>query len=241
MNYSQRVGKDFSQAAEAYDEFATLQREVIDELLLWVPADSSVLDAGAGTGYALKEQWVALDLAEGMCQTITGQSAICADMQRLPVNDAVFDGVFSSLAMQWIEKPEAFLAEAYRCTKPTGWLAIATLGEGTLQELRMAFEKAGLAAPVLAFQSLPEIERQLVAAGWKIAQQERGMKQTAHPNVRELLHHLKGLGARYKMPATSAVKGKGWLQALEDNYPASLETEHIQISWEVIKIKAEKV
>ncbi len=239
MSYSQRVARDFSKAAENYDDFAELQRRVVDGLLPWVPAHlSKVLDAGAGTGYAKQEGWIALDVAQGMCRLNEG--SICADMQMIPLTNSSLEAVFSSLAVQWISDVPAFLQEAHRCVQADGCLVIATLGAKTLQSLRESFTRAGMEPPLLPFQVLETLEVQLQEAGWKIEREEVQMLETVQDNVRSLLLNLKGLGARDKVKKLKVLRGKGWLKALEENYPSKLNNR-IKIEWEVINIKANKV
>lgn len=243
MSYPQRLAQDFSAAAEHYDSFAQLQHEIIDSLQPWLPpqqAGQKVLDAGAGTGYALRPGWLALDIAEGMCRKVANHPAICADMQSLPVADAAIDGVFSSLAMQWLAQPQAFLREAYRCTHEQGWLVAATLGPKTLLELRQAFQAAGMEPPLLPFRSVEQLKQDCEIAGWRLERCEVEMMTTTHSNIKALLQNLKGLGARYKtMTGSKGMRGRGWLEGLQQHYPNNLNN-NINISWEVIKIKLNK-
>ena len=237
MSYSQRVARDFSTAAQQYDEFAQLQRLVVDGLLPWVPSNlSKVLDAGAGTGYAMQEGWLALDIAEGMCRM--NEKSICADMQMMPLADSSVEAIFSALAMQWLADLPAFLREAHRCVQQVGGLVIATLGPKTLQSLRDSFMKAGLTAPLLPFQTLEQLQQEMQKAGWAIVREEVEMLTTSQDSVQSLLINLKGLGARNKVTHSAGLKGRKWLEVLENHYPARLK---INIEWEVIKKKAKKI
>ena len=235
---SQKIAQDFSHAAQHYDAFAGLQRAVVDELLLWVPQNARILDAGAGTGYAMQPGWLALDIAQGMCRQVPG--SLCADMQALPIQDGAFDGVLSSLAMQWLEDPSLFLREAHRVTREDGTLVLGTLGQGTLQELRQSFTQAGMFVPLLPFQSTDHLAQQLEQSGWRVEEIMIETKSTSHRNLRDLLHHLKGLGARYKSNAPQkGLRGKSWLQQLAQHYPHEADGS-VRASWEIVKVRAVK-
>lgn len=237
MSYPRRVAEDFSAASVKYDDFANLQRDVIDIVSPLVAEESCVLDAGAGTGYAMRDGWQAMDIAEGMCQKVEG--SVCADMQAMPFVDNAFDGIFSSLSMQWLDNPSKFLQEAHRCTNDEGWIVLATLGKGTLVELRDSFNKSGIFAPLLPFSSSTELEEKIFAEGWKLVNSDVKTITMQHKNVYGLLQHLKGLGARYKSKTSGGLRGSEWLRALEVNY-SNRQSDAITSSWEVITIKAEK-
>lgn len=75
-----QVAASFSRAAASYDSVAQLQRDVGDELLRRLPAQSQPsrwLDVGCGTGYFTRalgarfgeDQGLALDIAQGMSST----------------------------------------------------------------------------------------------------------------------------------------------------------------------------
>jgi len=132
------------------------------------------------------------------------------------------------------------LREAHRCTRDDGWLLLATLGPGTLTELRQSFTKAGFPVPIPGFHSINVLHHELSSTNWNIDSYEDRRMRLEHFSVSALLHHLKGLGARHKRPASSeTLRGKTWLQQLEYHYPRDLNNNIIS-SWEVVIIKAKK-
>lgn len=196
-----------------------------------------ILDAGCGTGFLL-QHWphaeiIGLDIAFGMCR-VAGQKmpALAADMECLPLATGSMEGVFSSLALQWAENKERFLSEAHRVTKPGGWLRLATLIKGTLAELQAAYTAANLYAPILNFTTLEVLERQLQDTGWQIQTQRVQQMETEHQSARDLLRHLKGLGARHKQER--GIQNPGDLRRLEAAYKGKTA------SWQVVMIHASK-
>jgi malonyl-CoA O-methyltransferase len=238
MNRNQCIAQNFSNAAEHYDSFAEIQRGAVDQLKRWLSANPSlpILDAGAGTGYAMEAGWVGLDMAFGMCQHLS--PAICADMAQLPFRDHAFEAVFSSLAIQWLDDPTEFFQESARVTKKKGSLYLATLGTGTLKALRHAFEEIGQKPPLLDFLESEALHNYLNATNWNIINNKNIKYDTQHKNITALMRHLKGLGARYAEPSHHKMRGKGWLQALEKAYPKTKDA--LRAEWDIILIHATK-
>ncbi len=209
----QRIRQAFDQAATTYDEAADVQREVCDRLASdfgQVGADcqpGAILDAGCGTGYGvqwLERRWPSaeltlVDFAPGMLMAahVRGSRTlrICADIEALPFADGQFDLYWSSLAWQWND-PERCLAEAGRVLKPTGMLAVATLGMENFPELRHAFAQIDDYSHVLA---IPDPERLLAGCqigGWRIRLWRRQPVRRYYPDLRALLRRVKAVGAR---------------------------------------------
>ena len=155
----------FDKAADHYDAVAAVQRAACDRLLDLATGQGfqpgRVLDAGCGTGYALPglrrrfpaAELLALDFAPAMLRRHPAGLArpLCADLEHLPLADGCLDAIWSSYALQWCAPGRAF-PELARGLRPGGQLWIATLGPGTLAELRDAFRQVDDAEHVLPFQ-----------------------------------------------------------------------------------------
>lgn len=197
-----QIARDFSASAPIYEEEAHLQRRVLAELAA-EPGRGRVADLGCGTG-ALALHWpeaeiLGLDIAEGMCRVARARMpTVVADIQALPLASESVEGVISSLALQWVERPEDFFAEAFRVTRPEGWLRLATLLPGTVGELDRAYRQCNLPSPVLDFAPKQRLQEAMIAAGWKSVREREAPMPTHHADLRDLLMHLKTLGARHK-------------------------------------------
>lgn len=206
------VAESFSRAARQYDSVAQLQRDVGERLLAElrdVPACvGTVLDLGSGTGHFLPAlrarfpgaRYLGLDLAEGMVrfareQHSGAQAWVVADAEALPLPANSVDLVFSSLAVQWCQRPELLFAELARVLRAGGRCVFTSLGPATLRELRAAWRAVDQYRHVNEF--LPAGRLQDAAeslSGVKLALRvEPYRMQYAH--VRELLNELKTLGA----------------------------------------------
>ena len=110
----------FERAAAVYDQAAILQREIADRMLErldYVRLDPrTILDLGAGTGYAVeplqrryrKARVLALDFALNMVREARRRGSwlnrprcVCADAEALPLVDGSVDLVFSNATLQW--------------------------------------------------------------------------------------------------------------------------------------------
>ncbi|MGY3925850.1 malonyl-ACP O-methyltransferase BioC [Aeromonas simiae] len=225
-----QLARRFGAAARRYDAHAAFQREVGQALLGWLPAHSDhLLDLGCGTGHFLpmlaarSHRLTALDLSPGMLDEArrrgSGASLLCGDAEALPLPGGQFDTLFSSLALQWCERPERAFAEAGRVLKPGGRLFFSTLLAGSLHELRAAWQAVDGAAHVNRFLERAALERALLAGGLVIERLEVHPWQLRYGAVEGLLRDLKGIGASQVNEAPrGGLGGRARLAALADAY-----------------------
>ncbi|WP_024950764.1 methyltransferase domain-containing protein [Cobetia crustatorum] len=153
------IAKAFDRGAADYITLAQAQhvmaRMLFDALPVYLPARSRVLDIGCGPGHwtqALTARYpvahcLGLDLSMAMLQEAARTadndniSWLRGDAERLPLANDSFDLVFSSLAVQWCDRPEKWLSEIARILRPGGKAFINTLGPGTLSEVRHAWQR----------------------------------------------------------------------------------------------------
>jgi malonyl-CoA O-methyltransferase len=157
----------FDKAADAYDAVASVQRAACDRLLALPPAQPPAAHPRRRLRHRLRPgrphqrfpaaELIALDFAPAMLRRHPPGLALplCADLEHLPLADASVDAIWSSYALQWCA-PRRALPELARSLRPGGQLWIATLGPGTLHELRDAFRQVDDAEHVLPFQP-PEV------------------------------------------------------------------------------------
>jgi malonyl-CoA O-methyltransferase len=157
------IARGFGGASQTYDSASRLQKAMGDTMLANIPENlkpATILDLGCGTGWftrKLASQYpnaaiTGADLAPGMLQQAKACSSetirwLNADAEQLPLPDNSTDLIYSNLMIQWSTRPEAVLAECQRILKPGGILAISTLLEGTLEELKQAWAYADPGQP----------------------------------------------------------------------------------------------
>ena len=204
-----QVAKSFSAAADKYDQYARIQHKLAHELLNLCPQQSktSILDLGCGTGYCLPQlnklypsaHLMGGDLAQGMLshakQHYPDYEYQISDAENLPFEDNQFDLIFSSLAVQWCGDFSLVLKNAYRCLKPGGHLVLSNLANGTLSELKTAWQQVDENQHVNEFASYQELDDAVKGSDFKIIKIDHVPHIDYHANVRSLTDSLKRIGA----------------------------------------------
>ncbi len=205
--------RSFSRAAPVYDQMARLQRRIGETLLTFLPASVPggwLLDIGAGTGRCGQNMQqiypdhplLLVDIAEGMMRQAQSRvwrnqpSFLVGDAESLPLKKNVAGIIVSNLALQWCLQPERAIGEFARVLQPGGALIFSTFGEGTLEELRMAWSKVDNFTHVNQFVSQEDIARAMVRSGFEIQSLDIEVIRMHYPSVLHLLREIKGIGAR---------------------------------------------
>jgi len=158
------IAREFGRASNTYEQASRLQRLMGDAMLARLTqqnaAPRNILDLGCGTGWftrALQNRFpeaqiVGVDLSAGMIERARSSSPaniqwLTADAESLPFSADTFDLVFSNLMIQWCQYPQTVLAQCRRLLRPEGRLAISTLLDGTLWELKQAWSVADPGEP----------------------------------------------------------------------------------------------
>ena len=246
----------FDKAADHYDAVATVQRAACDRLLALAtttqPFDPErILDAGCGTGYALaglhlafpSARLLALDFAPAMLRRHPPglADALCADLEHLPIVAASLDALWSSYALQWCN-PRRALPELARSLRPGGQLWIATLGPGTLAELRDAFREVDDEEHVLRFQPPEVLIDAAASAGLRVLAYERDTLHAWAPDLRSLLSDIKTLGAHQTgAQRRRAPLGKSAWARLNSAYEAHRGPAGLPASYDTLWLIAEKI
>lgn len=200
-----RVRLSFEKAAPTYDQAADVQRRICDRLAAALPdlQAPGILDAGCGTGYALRLLQarypdaciLTLDLSVAMLKRVPGSALrLAGDLEHLPLAPHSLDLYWSSLAVQWCDLP-AVLQEARRTLRPGGTLRLATLGPATFHELRHAFAEIDRHEHTLGFLTPCAIEDAARATGFPTVDLARHTEIAHYPDLKTLLRAVKAVGA----------------------------------------------
>lgn len=243
----------FGRSAAQYDEHAQLQRVVRQHAtsiaLQYWPKSGLILDAGCGTGVfaaELKAQRpglsvIGFDIAAGMC---AHSRAICvnADAAHIPFAPSSFDGVFSSLMLQWVSDTKAVFAELYQLLKPGTVAIITTLTEGTLHELKSAFAAVDSYPHVSDFHVPHTLIECAERAGFSLAVAKQDKIVEYYPDTIALMRALQVIGASNK----HAARNRGLMTpkkfaGLEREYAARfMQPRGLPVSWQVLTLALRK-
>lgn len=214
--------RGFERSASSYDEANFLAREIgtrMEERLdLLRAAPSLVLDLGCGTGAGarmLRNRYpdcgvVETDFVLPMLRQSSESGSwwqrslkrlkrdermrVCADIERLPFSERVFDMVWSNLVLHWTELPRVF-PEVYRVLRPGGVFMFSTLGPDTLRELRTSYAEADAFEHVNRFADLHDVGDMLVQTRFGDPVMDMEQLTLTYESVDALLKELRAGGA----------------------------------------------
>lgn len=208
------VRRSFDKAARTYDAAAVVPTEIRNRLLERLDIvrlqPQTVLDLGAGTGYAskaLKQRYraaeiIALDLSPAMLVEANRRQSwlrrfhrVAADAHRLPVKAASIDLVFSNLMLEWCHGPDTVFQEIRRVLKPGGLLSFATFGPDTLRELRAAWREVDSYTRVHRFIDMHDLGDALMRAGLAEPVMDTERLTVTYPDVDALMRELAATGS----------------------------------------------
>jgi malonyl-CoA O-methyltransferase len=208
----------------------------------------TLLDAGAGTGYALPllakyfpaAECCAVDLSPAMLARIAAPCRrLAGDLERLPLTADGFDLYWSNLALQWCALPRA-LAEAWRVLRPGGQLAVTTLGPETFSELRQAFASVDDYPHTLTFHAPEEIARIARAAGFANAAVSCQRHVAHYPDLRSLLRSIKAIGANQLGGRRRQLMGRAAFAAVEAAAEGQRAAAGLPLTYDVLFLTARK-
>lgn len=202
------VARAFGRVAARYDAGDFLHREIRARLIERLDAvalqPATVLDLGAGPPEATADlarrypdaTVLALDLAPAMLGAApTPWHRACADAARLPLPDARVDLAVAALLLPWCEDPRQVLAEARRVLRFPGLFAFATLGPGTLRELRSAWPQPDPHGHALHFPDMHDLGDALVRAGFADPVVDAEILTVTYRDLPRLVADLRAVGA----------------------------------------------
>jgi malonyl-CoA O-methyltransferase len=254
-----RVRASFNRAARGYDAAAVLQKEICDRMLERLDyvriQPQRILDAGCGTGHAaraLEKRYpgshvYALDIALQMLKVTAAsgawwqhflsgrRSAICADIESLPLQEKSVDFIWSNLALQWCNDLDRAFGEMARALNTEGLLMFSTFGPDTLKELREASVADAKHTHVSRFIDMHDIGDALMRAGFSAPVMDAEHFTLTYDNVLDVMRDLKAIGARNATQGRPhGLEGKGFLDAITARYEHFRRDGKLPATFEVI-------
>lgn len=247
----QKVAESFDRAAITYDQWATIQKNIGDNLLerlQWLKLQPEhILEVGTGTGRlsrALSQEYktanvYAIDISTNMLTEAAKHSKqhfICADAAQLPIADNSIDLLVSNLMLQWCEDINSVIQEFARVLKPDGALLFSSFGPDTLKELRASWATVDDAVHVNSFIDMHHYGDSLLQAGLKNPVMDVDRLQWQYQEVKALMMELKNIGAHnINSDRQRGLMGKDKFQAMIAAYEQyRLKDELLPVTYEVI-------
>lgn len=251
----------YDEAAFLQQEIARRLDDHLDGMKI---APGLILDAGCGTGFGLsllkarfsEARLLGLDLAHAMAARTRDRharpsgwrkwlplfaphssplTALCADMERLPLARDSLDMVWSNLALQWVGEPDGAFREIHRALKPEGLFIFATFGPDTLMELRAASADLDGHRHVNRFIDMHDIGDALVHAGFSNPVMEMERITLTYDALPGLLRDLKAIGAHTVVEDRRAgLMGKKEWRRLAENYERFRQDGRLPATYEVV-------
>jgi malonyl-CoA O-methyltransferase len=254
--FKERIAQQFSRAAIAYDKAADVQYEIAQETLALISQRTKkMLDIGCGTGrisqqlLAYSEHVLGLDLSPGMIQFAQATypsnhlSWLNADVENMPLEGSMFDGVFSSMALQWCKPINKALSEIHRVLVPQSEAALSLMCHGSFIELDSAWEEVDQSKRINDFLSHQEIVSVANETGFDVIEKTRSFT-TYHDSIIQLLNSIKAIGASTLTTRQSSVNkplSKTSLLHLENVYRANHEVDgQLPLTYQVSFLKMKK-
>lgn len=250
-----KVAKSFSEAAKNYDRTAILQRKVANCLLSLNDSYlGNICDLGCGTGFCMDEinrlggNVIGLDLAHGMLKfsldkkthtnertvDLVNDALICGDFDSLPLASNVFDGLCSSMSVQWSDNLTQVFSEARRVLKPNAWLLFSTLGPSTLNELRSSWENVDGYVHINRFDENDKVNTALSDAGFEVESNITEFEILEYNSVFTLMRELKAIGAHnLNAGKNTGLTTRTKLKKLESAYEKYRKCGHLPATYEV--------
>jgi malonyl-CoA O-methyltransferase len=248
------VARAFDRAAADYDAHTPLQSVVRNNLLekleLVTLQPEAILDAGCGTGRALKPlakqfrkaELLALDIAPGMLQQAKRHKPwfrklelLQGELESMPLADYRVDMIFSSLAMQWVNDLDRTLQECRRVLRGGGLFVFSSFGPDTLKELRSAFSDVDGFNHVNRFLDLHDVGDALVRAGFVEVVMDVEHFTLTYDTVTDLMRDLKRIGAHNVTAGRNhGLTGRQRLAALADAYEPFRREGKLPATYEVV-------
>jgi len=170
------------------------------------------------------------DFARAASGPVAG--VVQGDYANLPFAGAVFDVLWSNLALQWHATPDRVFPEWQRVLKVGGLLMFSTLGPDTLRELRVD----GRQAATLSFVDMHDFGDMLVASGFETPVMDAETLTVTYKTPEALLRDVRKWGGESRSGLGPAGLGG---RAVYGDLLASLERQRrpdgtIPLTFEVI-------
>lgn len=211
---SRIVQKNFSKNSQKYDQNASMQKEAAKKLCdfakKYLDKNSKILDLGSGTSFVAKsllkhtkkyqvfETDISLNMLKNWQEKPDNIFSFSSDIDNLPIKEIpLFDAVFASFSLQWINDFDKLILQIKKICKPNAIVAFCLPTQKTLEEIRISSDKSGCNFYLREFLHLNSITLNLENSGFKQEILESEIILQKHKNSVACLKNIKIIGANY--------------------------------------------
>ncbi len=247
LSHQSKLLRAMARNAATYDKAAQLPQTVgarlLERLQYITLRPKTVVELGSGTQYlqaALHSQFphahiISVDWSLPALTQRPGFQSLCADAHKLPFSDHTIALVCAVFMLEWSPNLLSLLQEIKRVLAPEGLFLFATLGPGTLQELRTTWHEQVKTHHVNFFYDMHDIGDMLMKLHFSDPVMDREDFTLLYPRLHDLLQELKHLGSIKTAPHLHpALTGKSIFQKIEKRYPVDPNTHYLPATFEVI-------
>lgn len=251
------VADSFSKAANHYDQFAELQRDIGDVLFdkLGKVSIDKMVDLGCGTGYysdKLSHQFpeatiICFDISYAMLEqakkrNIKNVIYKQGDVDVIPFSHNSIDLIYSNLVIQWSNNFRNCLKQLKNSLKEGGKCYLSTLINGSLNELTQAWKHVDSNPHTNSFISLQDVKDIVNQCNFSSINITTETRVLQYENVIEVMRALKGIGANHVHGyQASQFSGRQILKSLQHGYrPFMNKNGLLNLTYQVCYIEVVK-
>jgi malonyl-CoA O-methyltransferase len=247
----QAIQRRFERAADAYDTFNVIQREMADLLVEQVEREPhSILELGCGTGYLTallhkrfpQAEIEAVDFAPAMIERarrrVPSASFVVCDIEELEPEPEPerYDLIASSATVQWLVEPELTLSRLTNSLDSNGELQLTTFGPRTFWELDEVLAELGCERG-LRLLSAQKWETLLAGVGISRIRTQSYEERFSYPDCAAFLRSVKSSGAGY----APRVLGPGILAEGIRRYDKRFSNgSGVTVTYEIVTLSGER-
>lgn len=208
------IQKNFSSKSQNYNANAVIQKNAAKKLCdfaeKYLSANAKILDLGSGTSFIAKNlaknypnsQIFETDISFSMLRNCDKKPqnihSFLSNIEELPIkNKPLFDAVFASFSLQWVDDFEKLVTKLNKITNPNATVAICLPIKKTLEEISISSNKSGCNFYFREFYEAEFIENSFKNAGFVPEIHEIEIVKKEYLNSVDCLKNIKIIGANY--------------------------------------------
>lgn len=249
MTLEEKIRQGFNRAKITYDQHCQLQMQIGKKLIETICdgeiISPHILDLGCGTGLVTHilanaqphRQLTGLDVADELLKLAKGRFAnkgtfVCADFNKIPIDNEQLDLVFSNMTLQWSSNIGGTLREITRVIRPGGYLAFTLPVEGTFARIKQWLFRLTGQWHLNEFMLITHIMEQLKNGGFKTMVNNLDDYHLFFPDLTSAFRSMKKVGALISQQPYKPLTKSVYQETFNEN---------ITLDYKILTIIAKKI